>query len=88
MTIVKRAASFALPIAVLVAALGSSGPLQQPSAAHAAGSVSSFTSAAYGYSLLVPSSWVRIAGVHWTPDGAPADLTVMTADHQAALACS
>lgn len=44
-----------------------------------------YTSAAYGYTLLVPVSWVRVPGVRWTPAGPPTDLTLMTHDHQAAL---
>ena len=85
MTIANRLARFALPIAVLAAVLGNSGPLRQPMETQAAGGVARFASPTYGYSLLIPSSWVHVAGVHWTPEGAPADLTVMTPDHQAAL---
>jgi hypothetical protein len=44
-----------------------------------------YTSTAYGYSLRAPGSWGHIPGVRWTPMGPPADLTLMTPDHQAAL---
>ena len=44
-----------------------------------------YTSAAYGYALRAPASWVHIPGVRWTPMGPSADLTLMTPDHQAAL---
>ncbi len=44
-----------------------------------------YTGAAYGYALRAPASWVHLPGVRWTPMGPPADLTLMTPDHQAAL---
>jgi hypothetical protein len=44
-----------------------------------------YTSATYGYSLLIPPGWVRVPHVRWTPRGPAADLTVMPPDHQAAL---
>ncbi len=44
-----------------------------------------YASAAQGYSLLTPARWARVPGVRRTPDGAPADLTVVTPDHQALL---
>jgi len=53
--------------------------------ARTTGATLRYTSAAYGYSLRAPASWERIPGVRWTPAGPPADLTVMTPDHQAAF---
>ncbi len=53
--------------------------------ARTTGATSRYISAAYGYALRVPASWERISGVRWTPAGPPADLTVMTPDHQAAF---
>ncbi len=44
-----------------------------------------YASAAYGYALRLPTSWVRLPGVRWTPGGPTADLTIMTPDHQADL---
>jgi hypothetical protein len=85
MTSARRIARHMFPIAVLVVALGNVGHVQWPAATHAARSDTRYTSTAYGYSLLIPASWVRIPNVHWTPLGVPADVTVMTPDHQAAL---
>jgi len=53
--------------------------------ARTTGATSRYTSTAYGYALRTPASWERISGVRWTPAGPPADLTVMTPDHQAAF---
>ncbi len=53
--------------------------------ARTAGAATRYTSAAYGYALRAPASWVRLPGVRWTPAGPPADLTIMTPDHQAAF---
>jgi len=44
-----------------------------------------YSNAAQGYSLLIPTRWGRVRDVRWTPDGVPADLTIVTPDHQALL---
>ena len=85
MTFARRIAPFILPIAVLVAGWGNGIPVPRPTQTQAASGVNRYTSTAYGYALLIPSSLVRIPAVHWTPAGPPADLTVLTPDHQAAL---
>ena len=54
-------------------------------AARAAGGLVRYTSTSSGYTVLLPTSWVRLTGVHWTPGGPAANLTAMTPDHQAAL---
>jgi len=51
----------------------------------ATGVAARYASTAYGYSLRAPAFWVRIPTVRWTLAGPPADLTLMTPDHQAAL---
>jgi hypothetical protein len=56
-----------------------------PAAAHASSLSARYSSARYGYSLLIPTGWVRVPNVRWTPGATPADLTVMSPDHQAAL---
>ncbi len=53
--------------------------------ARTTGATSRYTSTGYGYALRAPASWERISDVRWTPAGPPADLTVMTPDHQAAF---
>jgi len=68
---------------VLVSAVGATVPLRGPAPARAADGL--YRSAAYGYSLLVPTTWVRVPDVRWTPAGPPADVTFMPPDHQAAL---
>ncbi len=54
-------------------------------AAHAGGAAVRYTSATYGYALLLPPGWARVPRVRWTPQGPAADLTIMPPDHQAAL---
>ncbi len=71
-------------IAVVLALCGTL-PFHRLSSTQAAGGTTVYRSAAYGYTLPVPTSWVRVPNVHWTPDGPPADATFMTPDHQAAL---
>jgi hypothetical protein len=45
----------------------------------------SYTSPDQGYSISYPADWQRLSGIHWTAGGPAADLTVMPADHEAAL---
>jgi len=79
MTRVSRLVHTLLPLALLSSLVGSIQARQV-----LASGLARYTSATYGYTLLIPMSWVRIPGVRWTPAGPPADLTLMTADHQAA----
>ncbi len=72
----------ALSLAVVVAASAAAGG---SASARTAGAVVRYTSQTNGYSLLLPTGWVRLRGVRWTPAGPPADLTIMTPDRQAAL---
>ena len=69
--------------ATLLAAMATTVPVH----AHArtTGAALRYTSATDGYSLRAPAPWERIPGVRWTPGGPPADLTLMTPDHQAAF---
>lgn len=72
----------------LLASLAPSSLLASPThdaAARAGGAGLRYTSATYGYSLLIPPGWVRVPHVRWTPRGPAADLTIMPPDHQAAL---
>jgi hypothetical protein len=43
---------------------------RQTMVARAASVAARYTSARYGYSILVPSGWVRVPNVHWTPGAA------------------
>ena len=79
-TCLARPVHVLLLFAVVSAAVSS-----MPARPALAGDVVRYSSAAYGYTLLAPASWVRLSGVRWTPTGSPADLTLMTPDHQAAL---
>ncbi len=81
----SKAARLLAPLALLGVAAGNAVPPHGLARAQALGDAVRYTSAAYGYTLLAPASWVRVPGVRWTPAGPPADLTLMTPDHQAAL---
>jgi len=74
-----------IPLALLAGAAGATHSYRGLAATRAASGLARYTSAAYGYSLLAPASWAPVRGVRWTPGGPPADLTLMTPDHQAAL---
>jgi len=82
---VSRVVRVLTPLVLLGGAVGVTHPHQGVAAVRAASGLARYTSAAYGYTLLIPTSWARIPGVRWTPAGPPADLTLMTPDHQAAL---
>lgn len=75
----------ALPLILLAGAAGAMHPRGALATRSASDGMIRYGSAAYGYRLLAPASWVRLGGVHWTPAGPAADLTLMTPDHQAAL---
>ena len=81
---VVQAVRILVPLVLLGGAV-SGAPQQGVAATRAASGLVRYTSAAYGYTVLVPSSWARLYHLPWTPAGPPADLTVMTPDHQAAL---
>lgn len=85
MKLVSRVVRALTSFALLGGAISSAHPQQGLAAMRVASGPARYTSAAYGYSLLAPTSWVRLPGVRWTPAGPVADLTLMTPDHQAAL---
>ncbi len=81
----SRTVRFLVPLALLGVAVGTAAPSHGLARAQSLGDVARHTSAAYGYTLRIPTGWTRVPGVRWTPAGPPADLTLMTPDHQAAL---
>jgi len=85
MTWAAKAARFLVPLALLDVAMGNAIAPHSAASARVVGGVARYTSAAYGYTLRVPTGWARIPGARWTPAGPRADLTLMTPDHQAAL---
>ncbi len=78
---VGRAGRVLLQVSLLLGAIATA----SPSHVLAKTTTMRYASSAYGYTLQLPSSWTRLAGVRWTLGGPAADLTIMTPDHQAAF---
>ncbi len=63
MTRASKVARLLVPLALLGVATGNAVPPHGLARAQALGDVAPYTSAAYGYTLLAPASWVRVPGV-------------------------